>query len=112
MPPRKKTTAPTMVADAPVPTSMKVAELREELGRRGLETTGVKADLVGRLTDAMVANSQPAAKKAKVGTKAASAAVADDEEERPAKKSKAPPKAKAKPAAVEKGANKAAADND
>jgi heterogeneous nuclear ribonucleoprotein U-like protein 1 len=82
---------------------MKVAELREELGRRGLETTGVKADLVERLTAAMEATSQPAAKKAKMGAKAAVAATDDDEEERPAKKAKAPPKAKAKSAAAKKG---------
>jgi hypothetical protein len=34
---------------------MKVADLRTELTKRGLETTGVKAELVARLTSAIAA---------------------------------------------------------
>lgn len=51
MPPRKRKAAPEpepVVSDLE-PSKMKVAELKEELTKRGLDTSGKKADLVARL---------------------------------------------------------------
>ena len=48
MPPKKR--AATANLD---PSKLKVAELKEELEKRGLDTSGKKADLVSRLEDAL-----------------------------------------------------------
>ena len=50
--------------------ALKVAQLREELGARGLSTSGLKADLVGRLAEAVEAEERAAA---------AAAETSDDE---------------------------------
>ena len=55
MPPRKRKTAPEPEPPASdlEPSKMKVAELKEELTKRGLEISGKKADLMARLEEAM-----------------------------------------------------------
>ena len=55
MPPRKRKQAPEpepVVSDVE-PSKMKVAELKEELKKRGLETSGKKGELVSRLEKAL-----------------------------------------------------------
>lgn len=56
MPPRKRkqpATEPESVTADLDPAKLKVAELKEELEKRGLDSTGKKADLVSRLEDAI-----------------------------------------------------------
>lgn len=56
MPPRKRkqqAAEPMASASDVDPAKMKVAELKEELEKRGLDSTGKKADLVSRLEDAL-----------------------------------------------------------
>ena len=53
MPPKKRS-SPASASDTSLePSKMKVSGLREELEKRGLETTGKKAELVKRLEDAL-----------------------------------------------------------
>ena len=49
------------------PTKLKVAELREELEKRGLDTEGRKADLVKRLTEAMERGSGAGSNEGRIG---------------------------------------------
>ncbi len=60
MPPRKRKTAPAPEPEPPAsdlePSKMKVAELKEELTKRGLEISGKKADLLARLEEALEDN--------------------------------------------------------
>lgn len=55
MPPKKRATAGDDSLD---PSAMKVADLKEELEKRGLETTGKKAELLARLEDALKSGMQ------------------------------------------------------
>ena len=52
MPPKKRTNPPASGTSVE-PSKMKVGDLKGELERLGLETTGKKADLVSRLEDAL-----------------------------------------------------------
>ena len=63
----KKAAAPAAAPDLQ-PAKMKVADLKEELGKRGLDTSGKKAELVSRLEAAIGASGggPPPAKKVKV----------------------------------------------
>ena len=82
MPPRKRkapAATSSAISSAPVPSvdvsKMKFADLKVELQKRGLDTTGKKADLVQRLKDTMGdhdvsdAAGEPSAKKGKAETK-------------------------------------------
>jgi glutathione S-transferase len=60
------------------PSSLKVAELREELEERGLETGGKKADLVKRLTEALQATADAKAAAAAGAKKEDTAASTAD----------------------------------
>ena len=64
MPPRKRKEPQASSSTDVVPAKMKVAELREELESRGLDSTGKKAELVARLEVALPA--APPSKKEKV----------------------------------------------
>lgn len=50
MPPKKRQAVATASID---PSKLKVAELKEELEKRGLDSSGKKAELVSRLEDAL-----------------------------------------------------------
>lgn len=64
MPPRKrKEKVATEAATTSEPSSMKVAELREELEKRGLDTSGRKAELVSRLEAALMSSTGPSPTK-------------------------------------------------
>lgn len=52
-------TCPSATDVAPGDKTVQVAELREELSKRQLDTSGNKAELVERLTEAMAANDSP-----------------------------------------------------
>ena len=54
---------------------MKVAELREELGKRGLDTTGLKKALVKRLQTALKAKGKSGGAGAATGASSASASA-------------------------------------
>ena len=54
-----KSLAEALAAEAPNPQKMKVAELREALKSRGLETKGKKAELVARLSNALSDDVEP-----------------------------------------------------
>ena len=53
MPPKKRQAASATAATSIDPSKLKVAELKEELEKRGLDTSGKKAELVSRLEDAL-----------------------------------------------------------
>ena len=54
MPPKKRQTAARVGATASLdPSKLKVAQLKNELEKRGLDSSGKKADLVSRLEDAL-----------------------------------------------------------
>ena len=53
MPPKKRANPPAPADNDLNPSAMKVAELKEELEKRGLETNGRKAELLARLEDAL-----------------------------------------------------------
>ena len=53
MPPKKRQADSTTAATSIDPSKLKVAELKEELEKRGLDTSGKKAELVSRLEDAL-----------------------------------------------------------
>lgn len=50
MPPKKRQAVATASID---PSKLKVAELKKELEKRGLDSSGKKAELVSRLEDAL-----------------------------------------------------------
>ena len=65
MPPRRKREQKQKKEEDDVqinPSAMTVAQLRAELGKRKLETTGKKADLVKRLQEALEDNPPPTKK--------------------------------------------------
>ena len=69
MPPRRKRPAEKKDASSDAkqdldPTKLKVSELKSELGQRGLDTSGKKAELVERLQEA-IEGGEPSSKKKK-----------------------------------------------
>ena len=53
MPGKKRANPAAASGSSLEPAKMKVGELKDELEKRGLDTTGKKAELVSRLEDAM-----------------------------------------------------------
>jgi outer membrane biosynthesis protein TonB len=76
--------------------TVQVAELREELSKRQLDTSGNKAELVARLTEAMAASDSPAKPEQPAGQPVEPAE--QQQEQKPAAKKQAAQKGKKQPA--------------